>query len=147
MLIPAITADHASRSTWREFLDAAVLIAKGICAFLIAGLVIFFVFACYMAYRQSGWQTHQQDTSIYFQHEWMVGEYRTCTMWQHDVWDNTVIPAASRTLDCQSDTDAPSFTTHIFPVLYYGRIDRSDKAEIQWKCQRKEESLTCYSQN
>ena len=32
---------------------------------------------------------------------------------------------------------------HVMPVRYFGRIDRTDKWVISWRCQRLSESLTC----
>lgn len=32
---------------------------------------------------------------------------------------------------------------HVMPVRYYGRIDRTDKWVISWRCQRLSESLEC----
>jgi hypothetical protein len=36
---------------------------------------------------------------------------------------------------------------HDLPVTYWGRIDRTDKLVIAWRCQRNNESLTCKALN
>lgn len=36
---------------------------------------------------------------------------------------------------------------HILPVSYWGRIDRTDKWVIEWRCQRRNESVECKTTN
>lgn len=36
---------------------------------------------------------------------------------------------------------------HVFPVRYYGRIDRPETVSDSWRCQRESESLTCKALN
>jgi hypothetical protein len=36
---------------------------------------------------------------------------------------------------------------HVLPVLYHGRIDRSDAVFVSWRCQRMSESLECKALN
>jgi hypothetical protein len=142
------------------------LIACGAIAVLVFG------FIWYLAV-QGGFASHQHDTPIWIQGDWMVGEYRNCQM------RTKTVPTQRKDLDSLGklprlfcgedaaglfdfqrataavppppDTQAPPEGTmylfsvtgdgleqdfHVMPVRYYGRIDRTDKWVISWRCQR-----------
>jgi hypothetical protein len=122
--------------------------------------------AGYQGIDESGWITHNHDTPVWIQGDWLVGEYRDCQM------RTRTVPAQRKDLDslnelprlfCAEDANGlfdfqhetalippPPDTAndldrdfHVLPVRYFGRIDRQDKWVISWRCQRNSNSLTC----
>ena len=132
-------------------------------------LVIACLFGLYAWLDESGWISHSHNTPTWIQGDWIVGEYRDCgmrTQMQPAPSDDLgKLPRmfcsqdAIGYVDFQLETttirhnsgiavgsvtdDAFDSYFHVLPVHYYGRIDRQNKWVIDWRCQRKSESLTC----
>lgn len=133
----------------------------------------------YVSLDESGWISHDHDTPVWMQGDWMVGEYRDCGML-------TATPPAGVTLTPEARAALPrlfcgknwngvgivefqlampnfdaatdaiwkggdwsqiSSKFHLLPVLYHGRIDRSDAVFVSWRCQRESGSLECKALN
>lgn len=167
------------RDWTREVWNGAKIIfqwAVGLC--VVGGIVVLAVNG-YQSLDNSGWITHDHDTPVWIQGDWLVGEYRDCQM------RTKTVAGGDKALDylnklprlfCGKDANglfdfqrtngavppppdqAPPegamylYTVtgdeleqdfHIMPVRYDGRIDRTDKWVISWRCQRLSESLTC----
>lgn len=99
-------------------------------------LMVPFALQSYHHLDQRGWFTHSRVTGTYIDGNWMVGEYRNCTL-----------SGNAAALSCQADpysiSEVGSWArnTHTLPVSFHGRIDQPDISS--WRCQRKEEGLTC----
>lgn len=117
-----------------------------------------------------GWIEHDHDTPVWIKGEWLAAEYRVCQM---PLLPGQQLPDSAHLLCGQGegenvqDKDAwsPDFIGsvpdhefwglmagkwlavethfHVMPVNYWGRIDRSDQRMFLWRCQRKNNSLTC----
>lgn len=162
-------------SKWRdEITESALPILKTVAWLLAAGFVIAIAVSIYESLDNSGWITHSQDTPVWIQGNWMIGEYRDCQM------RTKTVPPERKDLDSldklprlfcaddgnglfdfqttvatsvapPSDIKAPpvgymyfvgvtahdvDHAFHVMPVRYRGRIDRTDKWVITWRCQR-----------
>ena len=105
---------------------------------------------------KTGWISHDHDTPVWIQGNWMAGEYREC-----ELAPSKAAPAKVPTLFCSNKTDngfvvwmvegdehpnAGLEVFHVLPITYWGRIDRQDVV-TSWRCQRNESSLTCKAVN
>ena len=126
----------------------------------------------YAYFDRLGWITHNHDTPVWIQDDWLVGEYRNCEM-RTKTQEQSVVDDLDKLprLFCGKEDDGfflfllqtslllPADTHvgvtgyevdsefHTFPVRYHGRIDRRDKYVISWKCQRLSASLECWAVN
>lgn len=156
---------------WDEIAESALPILKTVGWLLGIGFVIAIGFSVYQSLDHSGWITHNQDTPVWIQGNWIVGEYRDCQM------RTKTVPPKRKDLDsvdklprlfCADDknglfdfqatvvTPPPDIKAppegamyligvtaadldhafHVMPVRYGGRIDRTDRWVISWRCQR-----------
>jgi hypothetical protein len=127
-------------------------------ALVVVGL-IFSVGPAYKPLDKTGWISHDHDTPVWIQGNWMIGEYRVCELAESSASAEKT-PAKVPSLFC-GKTDhgyvdwmvegyihhsAGPGVFHVLPVTYWGRIDRQDVA-TSWRCQRNERSLTCKALN
>lgn len=157
---------------------ATLRVVAKVCAYVVLLFIVAGVYASYQALDKAGWVSHDHDTPIWIQGDWLVGEYRDCQM------RTKTVPAQRKDLDsldklprlfCGEDVNglfdfqheiepplhdvqAPPEGSmyfigvtaddldrnfHVLPVRYFGRIDRTDKWVISWRCRRLSESLEC----
>ncbi len=84
---------------------------------------------------EAGWVAHKADMHLFFgRDDWVRGEFRNCSTYPHET-----------KMDCTPMTRLPGMTTHVVPVKFHGRINRTDHPFYTWKCQRLAESLTCWA--
>jgi hypothetical protein len=128
---------------------------------------IIFLFVGFHQLNESGYFAHDHDTPVWIKGSWMVGEYRKCSMMQKT---KAYTPQEAQTfprLLCSDDPSSPDVLSdflasapaadinwsivgksfHELPVKYYGRIDRSDPPNSDWRCQRLNGSLECKALN
>jgi hypothetical protein len=53
---------------------------KGIAFLFLIGLAFAFLYSGFTSLDQAGWITHNHDTPVWIQGDWLVGEYRDCQM-------------------------------------------------------------------
>jgi len=140
--------------------------------------VIGLLFGLYGWLDDGGRISHSNETPVWIQGDWLVGEYRDCQMrtktdppQRKDIDSLDKLPRlfcgedANGLFDFQREIE-PSLHDvqtppegsmyfigvtaddldrdfHVLPVRYFGRIDRTDKWVISWRCQRLSESLEC----
>ena len=125
----------------------------------------------YRLLDDSGWIEHDHDTPVWIKGKWLASEYRVCQMpllRGHQLPDSAHLicgQADGEGLQYGEDACAIHFGSsltdhefhalwagnwsdverhfHILPVHYWGRISRSDRLVLSWRCQRNSESLTC----
>jgi len=113
-------------------------------------LVTFFGFVFFgasLVMDEGGWWLHSHDTPTYINGNWMVGEYRECTMGYQQT-------SFQLSLDCQQRGPMDKWnqlfdgvSSHVIPIKYHGKIERPDRSLFQWRCQRNESSATCWALN
>lgn len=92
------------RESLQAFRRLCAFLAWVTVAYLFLWGIIWFFGAAYRTVNHSGWITHTERTDVFFDHDWMVGEYRTCSMTVQNAWDsNSYIPANARSLQCFDD--------------------------------------------
>jgi hypothetical protein len=96
-------------------------------------VVLFLAAGGYRAADDAGWVIHSRDIATYIDGNWMNAEYRTCS----------TVPELN-VLYCSStfNSDAES---HVLPVSFHGRLDRTDHTIFHWRCQRSEKGLECWA--
>jgi hypothetical protein len=124
----------------------------GIAILLVIGFVVWGMGA---VIDDAGRVPHNHDTPVVIRHEWLVGEYRKCMMVTttppvQDMKYSAAQLSELPKLYCTDDildtvTPREDIRAHLLPVKYWGRIDRPDSWLIEWRCQRKEESLLCWA--
>jgi hypothetical protein len=120
-----------------------ITLMRVVSVIFICGLAIWFIRTFCAEADNGGWITHNQDSTVYMDGDWMEGEYRVCSTIQFNPQNNAVILPASRELSCIADaykTDRPS---HMQPVKFNGRLHRESPELLEWKCQRRSDSLKC----
>jgi len=105
-----------------EKVDAILLQIGGI--FLLA-FGIWAAFAGYGWLNNLGWINHSENASVQIDGNWMMGEYRHCSL------NPASADQGVQLLDC---TQYSPGEPHILPVTFSGRIDRNEISG--WKCQR-----------
>lgn len=94
--------------------------------------------------NNGGWIMHKHDTPVTIDGSWLTGEYRVCEMAVQNIWTFKDIPIEDRRLSCTVTEHSNPFTqSHILPVRYFGRLDRSGKWTVDWRCQREDTALIC----
>jgi len=144
------------------------VVAK-VLAYVALLFVVALVYASYQTLDNAGWITHNHDTPVWIQGDWLVGEYRVCNMLtttpvvQGEHYSSEELAHLPR-LFCNGSDDgywkyagafegtdlrwsAVSKDFHILPVKYFGRLERPDHWLISWRCQRNSDSLTCNALN
>lgn len=173
-VVMPVSSDFGVRM--QVLLEKTRKIGSWIATLFVLGLVVEYVGAgvvlIYQKIDQAGWITHNHDTPVWIQGNWMVGEFRDCQM------RTKTVAGGDKALDhldklprlfCGKDANglfdfqrtngaAPPppdqvppegamylYTVtgdeldqdfHVMPVRYNGRIDRTDKWVISWRCQR-----------
>lgn len=144
-----------------------VLKTVGLLALVMVPIVVVLIgFTAYESLDSAGWITHNHDTPVWIQGDWLVGEYRECDMQtatpvvegkQYDADDLKSLPRLfcarqphgfygwSEMTDGDVNWQANGGDFHTLSVSYFGRIARPDRWLISWRCQRKSESLVCYA--
>lgn len=130
-------------------------------AFVYICISCFFFYLLFLAGRwtlraidESGWWSRNHDTPIFFDGSWLVGEYRACGMLTDSIsgdgFTRTTTEIAhlpelycGRAAYAHADEMAIS---HVMPVKYHGRIKRAEWS-VNWRCQRNQDSLTCWALN
>ena len=167
----------------REVWSGAKIIVQWAVGLLAVGFIVALMVNGYQDLDNSGWITHDHDTPVWIQGEWLVGEYRDCQM------RTKTVAGGDKALDnldklprlfCGKDAnglfdfqrtngavppppdrvppkgamylytvtaDELEQDFHVMPVRYSGRIDRTDKWVISWRCQRLSASLECNALN
>lgn len=114
--------------------------------------------------------THNQNTPVWVQGDWTVGEYRNCDMplgstrlfcgkspvdgsgvaaFPESVSDGDLPAAvvAAYNRETQTDWSALDRYFNFLPVSFYGRLQRAERnqlmATFSWRCQRTTKRLTC----
>jgi hypothetical protein len=93
--------------------------------------------SAYHAADRAGWVEHRAEMEMFFGiDDWSVGEYRNCSTYRDD-----------RKMDCIATPSGrlSQMATHVFPVVFHGRIDRKDQPFFTWKCQRDTGRFTCWA--
>ncbi|MGI9101673.1 MAG: hypothetical protein ACR2IF_04425 [Terriglobales bacterium] len=113
-----------------------------------AGILLLIAFAWHTL-DQAGWIPHQADTSMYAGAEqWPANEDRKCVALPRD--DGNIF-----FLGCVGDKESYADTESL-PVTYWGRTRRPDRFQAvvserleawQWRCRRKDDSVTCWAVN
>lgn len=62
-------------------------LVKSVGAFLVIGLFTAIGISAYSSLDDAGWITHNHDTPVWIQGNWMVGEYRTCQLLTTRSWE------------------------------------------------------------
>jgi len=72
---------HAKTTAWAtEVVEAAIPLFKVGGAFLVAVVVIAYSIGGYQELNRRGWISHDHDTPVWIEGDWMVGELRDCQM-------------------------------------------------------------------
>jgi hypothetical protein len=126
-------------------------------------------FALYRPLDRIGWILHTNNTPVWIEGDWQVGEYRKCQMLLATprlfcgTWESADVGSlsgyissvtnddfdaafkASMTRNGEADWTRLSKYFELLPVLYHGRIERPDHERdlVSWLCKRKQDSLTC----
>jgi hypothetical protein len=115
-------------------------------ALLVLTIIGFMFYGASNIMDEGGWWIHSHDTPTYISGNWMVGEFRQCTMGHSDSFELS--------LDCQQRGELDKWnklfdgiSPHVIPVRYHGKIERLDTTLFSWKCQRNESSVTCWALN
>jgi len=154
-------------STVNKVLDSLFIPAQ-LC---IVGLLL--VGICIGVIR-GGWIPHRLDTFVWIQGDWQVGEYRSCQLlmptsrlfcasWegvrnggslsefisQVSNDDFTVAFHTAMIKSTESEWTSLGKYFHVLPVIYHGRIQRSDRERVvmPFVCLRRDDALTCNAQN
>jgi hypothetical protein len=123
----------------------------------------------YQVLNHGGWIAHSRDTPVWIQGDWLVGEFRECNMLtttpfvdgEHyspeelahlpRLFCNSGVDGYWKYASAFEGTDASwqavSKDFHTLPVKYFGRLERPGKWLVSWRCQRKDDSLTCKALN
>lgn len=155
-----------SRAVW----SGTKIIVQWAVGLFVVGFIVALVVNGYQSLDNSGWITHDHDTPVWIQGDWLVGEYRKCDMpvrttrlfcggdaigggsivgFTGSVSDDDAANAlnAAMTRNAQTDWTPLEKYFHVLPVRYYGRLIRperdTERAILSWRCQRNSDSLTC----
>jgi hypothetical protein len=109
----------------------------------------------WMSADNAGFVRHSRITPVVLTNDWMVGEYRECTgnasFFDGEI-DSLTCPEVEQREWQPSDVRQ-------LPVHYWGRVlrfdhvhpvfgpDQAESASWDWRCQREEASLKCWSLN
>lgn len=137
-----ITSKREPPSIWKDFLDGIAYLLKVIGVLVVIGFTISIAVAIYQSLDSAGYIEHSSTMSVYINGNWMVGEFRNCTMDQYDSWNHKWISADERNINCTT-AGYQTQSSHDFPIHFNGKIDRTDKTYIDWKCQRNSASISC----
>ena len=113
---------------------------------------------------------HSQNTPVWVQGDWMVGEFRNCDMplgttrlfcgkspvngsrvatFPESVSDRDLSTAVVAAYNRETQTDWSALDRYfkILPVRFFGRLQRPESDRLMgtftWRCQRKTKRLTC----
>jgi hypothetical protein len=98
----------------------------------------------YRVMDNSGWIEHEHDTPVWIEGEWLPDEYRDCEM-SGKLWGD--LPESAHLLCGIGDPKAIEGKFHVLPVHYWGRIDRTDRTDFSWRCQKETSGLECRALN
>ena len=131
-------------------------VAKRTFAVLLTVILASCILAGWQWLDESGYVVHNHDTPVWIRGEWLIGEYRNCSMLnkqdpfaadQLDSFPKLFCGTADQSFDefieyrSSHDDQTPY---HQLPVMYFGRIDRTASPyDYLWRCQRKDDSLRC----
>jgi hypothetical protein len=118
--------------------DAKAILSAFAC---LAVLLILFYIVCsgYEGLDSEGWLSHQVETTITLQGNWMEGESRLCISSVNKITDY-----ALSSLYCGEGD------THTMHVTFYGREKQPEYSDVFWRCVRElpssfnDNTFTCY---
>jgi hypothetical protein len=97
---------------------------------------------------EAGWISHNRDTTITAQSDWLVGESKVCISFPLDVDTAAYVGAdkndVTRRMNCDRGPE------HQIPVTFWGQVKRSDHRAaggINWRCVKKSDGFVCYDLN
>lgn len=128
--------------TWRDDLVyGLVFFAKVVAGFGLAALVgaaiYFSIGPAYQSLDQAGWITHNHDTPVWIQGDWMVGEYRDCGMLTTTSPAGTVLSQAVKAelprLFCGKNWDGEGIAEFFLAMPDYTSATDSVWGRADWK--------------
>ena len=116
------------------FLKPAKVVVYSVNSAIALAFVIAIGVALYDAADKDGWIPHTRTLSVWMQHDWLVGEFKTCSL------EGT---AKVPVLSCEANNGA----YHDMSVEFHGSLEPLEAGkESRWNCQRKSESVSCKGQ-
>lgn len=108
-------------------------------AFGIIGILI----VCYYGFNQvDKWDpdSHDAESTITAQANWILGESKYCTSLPEAATDKHEAGYAFEFANCD---EGPS---HLVKITFWGREEQPEYVQVNWKCVRNADQLTCADQ-
>ncbi len=102
------------------------------------GLAVWFIWAGWGYLRRHGWISQTRVTDVYFDGNWLTGEYRAC---ETDGRANYV--SCPKSGESQISLKLGEWNPRPFSVGFYGDIAANPEATLKWQCKREVDSITC----
>lgn len=92
--------------------------------------------------NEHGWISHDKESSITAQANWIPGESKDCASYPLDEQTATSLHLeAGYVMQNVTCDDGPS---HRMSVRFFGRVTQPEYSVAHWKCIRREQSFDCY---
>lgn len=114
-----------------EFRKPATVIVATVTIVFFLGFAGLIVTVLYDKADESGWFSHDRTVSVLMNHDWLVGEFKSCSL---------TGDSKTPVLTCGTS----NVPTHEMDVSFRGSLDQLEKRkQSNWNCQRKQESIAC----
>jgi hypothetical protein len=129
---------QACRWTVDVIAATTVKVALGI-AFL--ALIVYAFVAAFAFIDGSGWIPHSEETVITAQANWFIGESKDCS--SVPLEPSTATVSGRNKGFAMSRIECDGGPEHRLNITFYGRTEQPEYVQVQWKCTRESEGLTC----
>jgi hypothetical protein len=127
-------------------------IVSGVSNFVMVLVVLSFLaamfYGCWTVVDEAGWISHNRDTTITAQSDWLVGESKVCISFPLDAEFAAYVGAekndVTHRMNCDKGPD------HEMPLTFWGRVKRPEHRAaggVNWRCVKKSDGFVCYDLN
>jgi hypothetical protein len=107
---------------------------------MMLGLILWLIWAGWGYVKRAGWINQTRITDVYFDEDWLTGEFRAC---QTD--GNANYLSCPKYGESQRSLELGAWVPRSFSVDFYGNIAGSPTDVFRWQCKRETGSITCHA--